>query len=102
MSCVVEAGRPARRTAEAADSVLGSRPHDGDVGAIDPALRSRDPHHLFKSCRETILHSMSEKEQTPLLAAIDMTRVIEVGSDIAADGSMPTHSTVILSGVACR
>lgn len=48
------------------------------------------------------LHSLSQEEQTALLTAITMTRVIERGQDIAADGSMPSHSTVILSGVACR
>ncbi len=48
------------------------------------------------------LHSLSEEEQTAILAAISTTRVIERGQDIAADGSMPSHSTVILSGVACR
>lgn len=37
-----------------------------------------------------------------MLAAISSTRVVERGRDIASDGSMPTHSTVILSGVACR
>jgi len=48
------------------------------------------------------LHSLSEEEQSALLAAIDTTRVIERGRDIEADGSTPKHSTVILSGVACR
>jgi CRP-like cAMP-binding protein len=48
------------------------------------------------------LHSLSEEEQTALLAAISETPVVERGQDIASDGSMPNHSTVILSGVACR
>ena len=48
------------------------------------------------------LHSLSEEEQKAMLAAISHTRVVERGHDIAADGSTPSHSTVILSGVACR
>ena len=48
------------------------------------------------------LHSLSDEEQAALLAAISVTRVIERTHDIAADGSCPNQSTVILSGVACR
>ena len=48
------------------------------------------------------LHSLSDEEQSAMLAAIDVTRVVERGSDIAQDGSTPTYSTVILEGLACR
>jgi len=48
------------------------------------------------------LHSLSDEEQIALISSISMTRFVERGHDIAADGSCPTHSTVILSGVACR
>ena len=41
------------------------------------------------------LHSLSDEEQIALISSISMTRFVERGHDIAADGSEPTHSTVI-------
>ena len=57
-------------------------------------------HVLIRKLRS--LHSLSDEEQAALLAAIDVTRTVERGTDIVADGSTPTHSTAIIHGVACR
>lgn len=57
-------------------------------------------HVLIRKLRA--LHSLTEEEQSAMLEAIHITRVIERGDDIAADGSMPKYSTVIVEGVACR
>jgi CRP-like cAMP-binding protein len=48
------------------------------------------------------LHSLGEDEQNALLSVLQRFRTIEKGHDIAAEGDEPQHSTVILSGVACR
>lgn len=57
-------------------------------------------HVLIRKLRA--LHSLTEEEQSAMLDAIKITRVIGRGEDIAANGSMPKHSTVIIEGVACR
>lgn len=49
------------------------------------------------------LHSLlSENEQNALISVLQRFRTIERGHDIASEGDEPQHSTVILSGVACR
>ncbi len=48
------------------------------------------------------LHALGEEEQTALVESISDVKVLERGQNIAADGSRPRHSTVMLSGVACR
>jgi CRP-like cAMP-binding protein len=48
------------------------------------------------------LHDISDEEETALLGALEGPYEVERGEDIAADGSMPKHSTVMLAGVACR
>jgi len=50
----------------------------------------------------TALHDISEEEQDAVVGALEKPRQILRGSDIVADGSVPTHTTVMLSGTACR
>jgi CRP-like cAMP-binding protein len=50
----------------------------------------------------TALHDISEEEQVAVVGALEKPRQILRGSDIVADGSVPTHTTVMLSGTACR
>jgi CRP-like cAMP-binding protein len=50
----------------------------------------------------TSLHDLSKDEQAAVLAALGPPQKIHRGEDIAADGSTPTQTTVILSGTACR
>lgn len=50
----------------------------------------------------TALHDISEREQAAVLDALESPREVPHGSDIVLDGSMPRHTTVVLSGVACR
>jgi CRP-like cAMP-binding protein len=57
-------------------------------------------HVLIRKLRN--LHSLSEEEEAAMLAAVEPPRAVERGIDIVADGSTPTHSTVMISGVACR
>lgn len=48
------------------------------------------------------LHALGEEEQAALVKSISDLRVLEKGKNIAAEGSRPRHSTVMLTGVACR
>jgi CRP-like cAMP-binding protein len=48
------------------------------------------------------LHSLSEEEETAMLAAISEMHEVERGDEIAADGSQPNYSTVVVRGIACR
>jgi CRP-like cAMP-binding protein len=48
------------------------------------------------------LHEISDDEEAAILSALEGPYEVERGEDIATDGSMPKHSTVMLSGVACR
>jgi CRP-like cAMP-binding protein len=48
------------------------------------------------------LHDISEEEQAALLATLTPSRRVMRGEDIVADGSSPNHTTVLLSGTACR
>jgi hypothetical protein len=48
------------------------------------------------------LHSLSEEEEAAMLAAISEILEVERGDEIAADGSQPNHSTVVVRGIACR
>src|SRR3954471_16182551 len=50
----------------------------------------------------TQLHDLSEEEQAALLVNLGPPKEFRRGSDIVADGSTPTHTTVMLSGTACR
>ena len=50
----------------------------------------------------TNLHDISEEEQGAVLEALTNPREIKRGDDIVADGSSPKHTTVMLSGTACR
>jgi len=57
-------------------------------------------HILLKKL--TSLHDISEEEQAALLAALTPPYAVMRGEDIVADGSTPKHTTVLLSGTACR
>jgi CRP-like cAMP-binding protein len=57
-------------------------------------------HILLKKL--TSLHDISEEEQAAVLAALTPAHGVVRGEDIAADGSTPKHTTVLLSGTACR
>ena len=48
------------------------------------------------------LHNLSEDEESVILDALGPPEVVAAGCDIASDGEAPSHSTVLLSGVACR
>ena len=48
------------------------------------------------------LHDISANEQAALLATLTPARTVIRGEDIVADGSTPNHTTVLLSGTACR
>ena len=48
------------------------------------------------------LHSLSEEEEAAMLAAISEMLEVERGDEIAADGSQPNYSTVVVRGIACR
>jgi CRP-like cAMP-binding protein len=48
------------------------------------------------------LHDISANEQAALLATLSPPRTVMRGQDIVADGSTPKHTTVLLSGTACR
>lgn len=48
------------------------------------------------------LHEISDEEEAAILSALEGPYEVERGEDIAADGSTPKHSTVMLAGVACR
>jgi CRP-like cAMP-binding protein len=48
------------------------------------------------------LHEISDEEEAAILGALEGPYEVERGEDIAADGSTPKHSTVMLAGVACR
>src|SRR5262245_58615232 len=48
------------------------------------------------------LHSLTPEEQDAIAVILENPRFVERNADIAVDGSEPRHSTVILSGVACR
>jgi CRP-like cAMP-binding protein len=48
------------------------------------------------------LHEISDDEEAAILSALEGPYEVERGEDIAADGSTPKHSTVMLAGVACR
>jgi CRP-like cAMP-binding protein len=50
----------------------------------------------------TALHDISEEEQRAVIGALEKPRQIPRGSDIVSDGSNPKHTTVMLSGTACR
>jgi CRP-like cAMP-binding protein len=50
----------------------------------------------------TSLHEISDEEQAAVLAALGPPIAVPRGTDIAADGSTPRHTTVMLSGTACR
>jgi CRP-like cAMP-binding protein len=47
-------------------------------------------------------HTISEEEQGAVLAALTLPRTFQAGTDIVPDASTPQHTTVILSGAACR
>ena len=57
-------------------------------------------HILLKKL--TALHDLSEDEQAALIRALSPPRMLARGEDIAEDGSFPQHTTVIISGTACR
>jgi CRP-like cAMP-binding protein len=57
-------------------------------------------HILLKKL--TSLHDISLKERSALLATLTPPRAVRRGQDIVADGSTPKHTTVLLSGTACR
>ena len=48
------------------------------------------------------LHSLAPEEEAAMLAAISETREFKRGDEIAADGSQPDTSTVVIEGIACR
>ncbi len=48
------------------------------------------------------LHTLTPAEQEAVALILEHPRVVERNVDIAGDGSEPRHSTVILSGIACR
>jgi CRP-like cAMP-binding protein len=50
----------------------------------------------------TALHDISEEEQQAVVAALEPPREVSRGADIVPDGSTPEHTTVMLSGTACR
>ena len=50
----------------------------------------------------TALHEVSTEEQEAVMDALEKPRQVLRGSDIVADGSKPKHTTVMLSGTACR
>jgi CRP-like cAMP-binding protein len=50
----------------------------------------------------TNLHDISEEEQAAVLEALTRPREVKRGDDIVADDSTPKHTTVMLSGTACR
>ena len=50
----------------------------------------------------TVLHDLPEEEQQAVIGALEKERRVGRGSDIVADGSKPKHTTVMLSGTACR
>jgi CRP-like cAMP-binding protein len=50
----------------------------------------------------TRLHDLSAEEQSALIDSLGPPRNIARGADIVPDGSTPTHTTVMLSGTACR
>jgi CRP-like cAMP-binding protein len=57
-------------------------------------------HILLKKLNS--LHDISANEQAALLATLAPPRRVTRGQDIVADGSTPKHTTVLLSGTACR
>ena len=48
------------------------------------------------------LHYISANEQAALLATLTPPRTVTRGQDIVADASTPKHTSVLLSGTACR
>jgi CRP-like cAMP-binding protein len=50
----------------------------------------------------TSLHDISATERAALLATLTPPRTVVRGENIVADGSTPSHTTVLLSGTACR
>jgi CRP-like cAMP-binding protein len=48
------------------------------------------------------LHTIDDVEQTEIVSALGRPLPVDRGAAIVADGSRPDHSTVLLSGVACR
>jgi len=50
----------------------------------------------------TALHTISPEEQEAVLASLGKPRAFDRGTDIVSDGSQPRHTTIILSGMACR
>jgi CRP-like cAMP-binding protein len=50
----------------------------------------------------TALHDISEEEQQAVIGALEPPRSLVRGMDIVRDGSFPQHTTVMLSGTACR
>lgn len=50
----------------------------------------------------TALHEISEAEQNAVIESLGPPRTVLRGSDIVSDGTFPKHTTVMLSGTACR
>lgn len=50
----------------------------------------------------TALHDISDEEQQAVIGALEPPRPIARGEDIVSDGNYPKHTTVMLSGTACR
>jgi CRP-like cAMP-binding protein len=48
------------------------------------------------------LHSLSAEEGAAIVSAISETCHVNRGDQIAADGSQPDYSTVVVKGIACR
>jgi CRP-like cAMP-binding protein len=57
-------------------------------------------HILLKKL--TRLHDISAEEQAALLATLTSSGIVRRGEDIVSAGSTPKHTTVLLSGTACR
>jgi CRP-like cAMP-binding protein len=57
-------------------------------------------HILLKKL--TGLHDIPKEERAALLATLTPSRTVMRGQDIVTDGSAPKHTTVLLSGTACR
>jgi CRP-like cAMP-binding protein len=48
------------------------------------------------------LSALNDAEQTAIVSVLGRPSPVERGGAIVADGSRPDHSTVLLSGIACR